>query len=494
MDGDEEKKTKETRPDWLVKLAEVREKTDDPVVDAMARIGGFVDDSIKSVDKRLDAASERDDEIKRSVDKVKTSLETQMDAGFRMAAEKMEALTKRQIIEGGASASPFSVGDRLLAAIPNENKKLIREAEFYVANEKRAGRKTPLTGDAVGATLAALWFATSAKLQCTRNFAGQQSKLAEQLEKYEKAIEDIYGEDEIRAKAAYAEGAAGTGGNLVPTIIAADVLRIIKDSSVVASRARHVPMTSNDMRIPNEDTGITVYWADEGSTLTQGEGTFGQNILTAKKITGRAAANIEVVQDSVIGLLPYVQAVMAEQIGWELDQEALEGDGTNFTGLNAEASVNSVATTTTDGENVVYVDLVKAVYAADESSVTDGAQWFMHRKIFATIVGMVDSNGRPIFQPAVDVGSPGSILGFPLSTTSSIATNTTRGATGNTSNIYFGNPLKLIFGDRQTLVWDVTDTGPNWDKYMVDMRMVGRFGFTVATPAAFSKIVGCTQL
>jgi HK97 family phage major capsid protein len=277
---------------------------------------------------------------------------------------------------------------------------------------------------------------------------------------------------------------------LVPTIIASEVLRIIQDSGVVVSRARHIPMTSNDLRIPNEDSGVSVYWADELAATTQGEPTFGQNILTAKRLSGRAVASIEAIEDSVIGLIPYIQNVMAEKIGKELDQEALEGDGTNFTGLVAASGINSVATTASNGEAIAYIDLVKAVYAADESSVEDGCAWFMHRKVLATIVALVDTTGRPIFQPSVAGGVPNTILGFPVYTTSCINTARTRGSNNTTSNVYFGNPRRLIFGDRSGLRFDVTDTGPNWEYYAVDMRLNGRWGFTVGTPAAFSVIVG----
>jgi HK97 family phage major capsid protein len=234
---------------------------------------------------------------------------------------------------------------------------------------------------------------------------------------------------------------------------------------------------------------VSVYWADELGQTTQGEPVFAQNILTAKRLSGRASASIEAIEDSVIGLIPYIQNVMAERMGKELDQEALEGDGTNFTGLNAESGINSVSTTTTGGEEIAYIDLVKAVYAADESSVEDGSAWFMHRKMLATVVALVDTTGNPIFQPSIAGGVPNTILGFPVYTTSAIDNSRLRNAE-TTSNVYFGNPRRLIFGDRMGMRFDVTDTGPNWEYFAVDMRINGRWGFTVGTPAAFSVIVG----
>jgi len=404
--------------------------------------------------------------------------EDQTERGFAVIAKR---LASRSFSGLGVTAS----GSEFAHALLEETRAIqLRSAERVCEQEgKRVGYEDPARVAA-----SARWVQVSAQLQLPKFFSAQQQALNEERVKLESVLGGI------EAKASYAEGAGGTGGNLVPTIVESDVLRIIADHSVVVRRARHVPMSSETLHIPNEATGVTVYWSGEAETLTKGEGTFGVNILEAKKIIGRAAASIEVVEDSAPDLLRYLQGVMAETIGKELDQEALEGDGTNFTGVNAEASVNSVATTTTDGEALTYLDLVNAVYATDDSSIEDGAAWFMHRKIFATVVGLLDSQNRPIFQPAVERGSPGTILGFPVYTTSAIATNVTRGATGSTSNVYFGDPRRLIFGDRRGLRFDVTEQGPGWQFFQVDMRMVGRFGFTVATPGAFSKIVGCTQL
>jgi HK97 family phage major capsid protein len=479
--------TKKAKPDWLVRLEEVREKEEDPVVDGLVHIGNHALEANATLDRRIDEADKRTDEINRSVAKSKTELQAQMDAGFGVVSERLDALNKRQtLVAQGKGSSIFECGDRLAAVIPPERKHLIRESEIAI---DRASRKGGIgNDDPLVRTVSSLWYYNAIGVQCPRAFGGHTPKMQEDLEKYSTALSEFAGE----TKAAYAEGATSTGGALVPTIIAAEILRIAKDSSVVVRLGRHIPMTSNQLLIPNEASGVTVGWANEAVQLSQGEGTFGQNILDAKKIYGRAVASIESIQDSIVGLLPYVQMVMAEAIGKELDQEAIEGDGTNFTGLNAE-TINTVNTTSGDSAAATYRDLVNCVYAADESSVENNAVWIMHRKIFATVVALVDTTGQPIYQPAVAAGVPGTILGYPVYTCSALATNITSGS-ANTGNMYFGNPQKLIFGDRADLTFDATDTGPGWAKYQVDMRLVGRFGFTVGTPLAWSKLAKCARI
>lgn len=491
--ADEKSKT----PEWLKALQEVREKEDDPVVDGLVNIGSHTLDATERLDKRIDKSDEKLDEIQRRAAKDRESIEAQMEAGFKTVAARVDSLSKRQIISAGGNANVFSSSDRLLAAIPENQKHLVYDAERKIRADERSDRTRKIYSgpfkDPAAVALSELWMKTAAQLQLPRYFGGKQGELSERLEKYSRAFDEV-SPVPSELKAAYSGATDGPGGYTVPILVASEVLRIAEDSGVVVSRARHIPMAGDTLQIPNENTGITVYWPAQGGTLTAGESDFGINQLDAKKLAARAAASIEVVSDSVIGLIPYVQTIMAEKIGKTLDGEALEGTGTNFTGVNSASGINTVATTTTDGEQLAFLDLVNAVYAADESSVEDGAAWFMHRKIFATVVALVDSQGRPIFQPQVSGASPGTLLGFPVYTTSAIATNTTRGATGNTSNVYFGDPRRLIFGDNIGMRFDVTETGPGWEFFQVDMRLVTRHGFTVGTPAAFSRIVGCTQL
>jgi HK97 family phage major capsid protein len=116
----------------------------------------------------------------------------------------------------------------------------------------------------------------------------------------------------------------------------------------------------------------------------------------------------------------------------------------------------------------------------------------MHPKQWAKVLGLVDSNGQPIVRLGmVQAGPPMSLMGRPVILTSAISVNVTRGSTGSTSNIYYGPPEKLYLGVRNGLRFDVTDQ-VNWASYAMDMRVVGRFGFAVAVPGAWTKLVGGT--
>jgi len=248
-------------------------------------------------------------------------------------------------------------------------------------------------------------------------------------------------------------------------------------------------MTSNKLELPSEANGVTTYWVNEAATLTAGESTFGLVTLHAKKIAGRATASIEVVEDSIINFLPYVQMIMAEKISRELDKELLQGTGTNFTGVNAASGVNAIyANSASTGGALTYGKLVSAMYAAGEQSSREGAAWFAKPAMMREVVNLTDSQGQPIFQYANVQGSPyPTILGRPVYLTNVLTTSALGGVAAG--NFYFGDPMTLLLGTNTDMRWDVSDA-PNWATYQLDMRLVGRFGGAVGVPSAWTKLVG----
>lgn len=460
--------------EWLEKLQKSAETSDDAALKGVAEVASHT----------TKATAELTDQIK--------SVGDSAAAGIKAVDEKVESgfeQFSKQLDEVNKSAARFTVSDSkeamLREALGDDRRAKCYSAEVFKADELAAGRKCaePVEFYAVSDE----WFTLATKAQIRGESGRYEKSRAETYERMavlEKAFEDVYG------KAAFS-GTDAEGGYGVPDPVANEIFHIVRDAGVVVGDARVLPMMTDRITIPNESNNFTVYWGADGANLTGGENTFGQNIIEAEKLFARATASIEILEDNAVGLLPYIRTVMAEDLARELDQELLEGDGTNLTGLNTEASVNSVATTTTDGDALSYSDLVNAFLTAGESSTRVGGCWYMHPLIYGEAIKLADTAGLPIF--GAQSGNPfATLFGRPVKTTTVISTDTTRGSTGSTSNIYFGPPNKIVLGRRNDFRWDVTDQA-NWGSYQMDMRMVGRFGSTIANPAAFTKIVGITQ-
>jgi HK97 family phage major capsid protein len=456
----------------------------DPVLEAMEDIAKSMEVTKGAIDSRVTA-------VDAKVEKASKELDEKIETSMKFVADKIDLLTKRQFTYGRLTSEPM---DDLMSAIPEGKRSLIPAIRAQIGK-----RYDPYTGEAKAAdgpmsnplvaAVSTLWFQAAMKAQLPKSYGREQSAALADMERYETALGQVFGKAEL------SEGADASGGYLVPDIIGSQILRIAQDSSVVFSRGRHVPMTSNRLELPNEATGVTINFVDEGGTMTEGGPAFGINILTAKKLVGRATASMEVVEDSIVGLLPYLQTVFGEKIGRTLDGEALEGSGTNFTGVTAASGVNTVGSNTT-GAAITYAALVQIMFAAGEESTRQGAAWFMNPQLFASVVGLVDSNGQPIFQYANVQGSPyPTLLGKPVFNTNvlSVAGTATGGETDNLGTIYFGDPMTLIWGDRSGLRFDVSEA-PNWGTGKIDMRIIIREGFTVGTPAAWTKGVKYVKL
>lgn len=469
--------------DWKVKLEAAAEASDDPALEGVVRVARAVEKGQRETDARLSNFESKINETQKKTAEAIGQVDTKIEALGKQVVDELDAMKTRGLAIGLLSGSN-DPSRELLNAMPEADRKFVQVQDYRGAT---AADKSTKFEDPILRGAADAWFRHATMAQLKR-FDGSRQQHLETVEKIGRAMNDIY------SKAAYSPTDAN-GGYGIPDIVAAEVLRIVHDNSVLMQVAREIPMSSDTLYVPNEYGNFTVNWSAVAATLTGGENTFSRNTLSAKKIIGRATAASEAVDDIVFNLLGYVREVMAERIGEQLDAEGFEGTGTNFTGLNTDvsASGNTVATTTTDGELIAYSDLALTAYKAKYASTRQNACFVMHPTIFGTIVALADTTGQAIFQYAnVPNTPPERVLGWPVYMSSALSVAITRGSTGSTGNVYFGPMKKLLLGVRKGLAWSVTDQ-VNWATDSIDCRMIGRFGFTVGTPGAFTRLVGCKQ-
>ena len=449
---------------------------DNAILEGIAAIGTDMERGNKALDGRIAAL-----EKKQATDKKDT--DDTVNRSFEAVIDRMDSRDKRDTVLGRLSVSE-DPSNALLNVIPDSERGLVRR---MAANMDWAGVRTrevsPLEK---GAT--ALWFKHALRAQRMSDFPQQWQASQELAGNLCESMNSISG----ITKADLLEGADSTGGFGVPDVIMSDLLRIVLDNAVVFSRARKVPMTSNRLEIPNEATGVTVRWVAEAGTLTSGEPTQGVNILDAKKIIGRALVSRELDEDSIVAIFPYLQTVFAEAISRELDQEALEGSGTNLTGVEAESSRNTIGNVT--GATVTYGNLVSIMFAAGEDSTRKGAAWFMNPALFGSIYNLTDSNGRPLVLDGNIQNAPfPTLLGRPVYLTNVLDVTKTVGGVSNNGSIYFGDPNTLIFGMKRDMRFEVSEHA-QWATDKLDLKVTMRVGYTVANPAAWTEGLGFVKL
>jgi HK97 family phage major capsid protein len=117
------------------------------------------------------------------------------------------------------------------------------------------------------------------------------------------ALEITEGIGGVRAeRAALAEGVAATGGNLVPTPLAASIVEKRQDVEVIGPRSRRFTSQNQSIAIPTQATLMTAALTAEGAAIAATDPTFGQVVLSKKKIATATRSSRELLDDSPFDL------------------------------------------------------------------------------------------------------------------------------------------------------------------------------------------------
>lgn len=383
----------------------------------------------------------------------------------------------------------------VLEAIPESLRVEARIAEIYLEGNRRSGEQQRDPVDFAGralwmkSTILSQAFDLQGSMRCWGLDRSGWAKLRQDLA-------NAYGPSLV-LQAALGETTAGTGIELILTPVEAEVLRTIKDGNPMRSVARVLPMVSKEHKVPSQDNDLAVAVAGEAAAISDAflATSFSQKALTAKKITTIGTLSSEVIQDSAIGIIEFVQTLMGEAVGNFETKEGLEGDGTNYTGVNTAAGTNTIAAGA-NGDVLTYGKLNDARWKARQVDNRKNGAWFMAPEAGGKVTGLVGTNGEPIFKEATLAGAgtrlmpdqaEGMLLGRPLFAHDSIRVDRTKGTGTALTNIYYGNWQKFIIGDLLGITF-ATDPFGLFTTDQIRVRVVKRTALLVGVPKAFTIV------
>lgn len=375
-----------------------------------------------------------------------------------------------------------SVVDNLKAAIPERMRGMI--SAFA-----RTGHKDPVREAAKEA-----WLKNHMKMQLPGIYGREFARLAEENDRLAQAM----GEE----KAYLNENTGAQGAYGVPTLLEADIYRVIEDNSLVRQTARKIMVANKVTTLVNVASNVTAYVVGElGTSITAGEPTFGSAPLTVKDWVAYGQATIDVLQDEAVGLLNFFAVNAGEVIGAKQDNEALEGTST-VTGLGAQTTTSTytigkiiridTTTATNSPTTPTVANLLKAVYGPAHKGVRRNAAWYVNPLTWASVIGQT-SSAVPVLgggafwmnpNPAAPLAE-GTLLGYPVYVTNQIV-GVTEGA-----KMYFGAfGSQMVFGDRAGIDFAVS-TEEKFQAGLIAMRVIQRTGIVVANAHGFSYIAKC---
>jgi HK97 family phage major capsid protein len=250
------------------------------------------------------------------------------------------------------------------------------------------------------------------------------------------------------------ETSSGSGGALVPTNIAEDVIELLRARTVVRRLGAQVmPLPNGNMSLPRMSGGATSSYVGEGADVLATESSFDDVSLSAK-----TQITLVPMSNQLIGQAGYSveQLVLNDMLNAKAvreDKAFLRDDGTSntptgFKKTATDASRTVAWTGTVDLATIdAYLDsLMLKLMESDSLLVRPG--WAMSPRSYMKLFGLRDGNGNKVYPEMAQ----GMLKGYPIFHTTTIPTNL--GAGTNESEIYFADWNDVVIGESADMTID----------------------------------------
>lgn len=212
-------------------------------------------------------------------------------------------------------------------------------------------------------------------------------------------------------------GTPTAGGNLVQT----DVVRFLEKALLAFCPIRQFckvirTTEGNPLDQPFvNDTNNKGEIVSEASNLNSQDFTVNKVTLNAWLYNSKFInVSMQLLQDSVIDLPSEIGTMAGERIGRIQADHTATGSGTGQPAGLCTASVgSSLGRTAASATAISTADILHLMHSVDRA-YRPGAAFMMHDSILLAVRLLVDTLGRPIFQPSYNEGEPDKILGHPV--------------------------------------------------------------------------------
>ena len=205
----------------------------------------------------------------------------------------------------------------------------------------------------------------------------------------------------------------GENGAVIPTTIANEIIKKIKDISPVYNDAAHynVKGTLSIPYVDEEGTSLAVAYADEFAELEGSKEKFASIELSGFLAGILAKISKSLVNNSDFDIVEEVTTQIAEAFAMWLDHEMLIGTPGKITGTStATKKIQSESATVISFDDIIKLkDAVKSAYQT-------GAYFVMRDTTLTAVRLLKDKNGRYLVNDDVTVDGRPTILGKPVYT------------------------------------------------------------------------------
>ena len=172
--------------------------------------------------------------------------------------------------------------------------------------------------------------------------------------------------------------------------------------------------SGEDIKVPVEATRPEATAIAEGTSISELDPTFSSITLKSQKVAVLTKISRELMQDSGIDIMGYLGRTLGTSVGIRVNNLLTVGTGTTVpNGIVTAAGSGVVGGTAVSGAFTAD-NLIDLAHSVDGAYVRLGGAFMMRRASIGAVRKLKDTAGNYLFAPAATVGSPDTLLGFPI--------------------------------------------------------------------------------
>jgi HK97 family phage major capsid protein len=172
--------------------------------------------------------------------------------------------------------------------------------------------------------------------------------------------------------------------------------------------------SGEDIKVPVEATRPAATAIAEGTSITELDPTFSNITLKAQKVAVLTKISRELMQDSGIDIMGYLGRTLGTSVGIRVNNLLTVGTGTTVPNGIVTASGSGITGGTALSGAFTADNLIDLAHSVDGAYVRLGGAFMMRRASIGAVRKLKDTAGNYLFTPAATVGSPDTLMGFPI--------------------------------------------------------------------------------
>lgn len=169
-----------------------------------------------------------------------------------------------------------------------------------------------------------------------------------------------------------------------------------------------------DLVIPVESTRPAATAIAEATTITALDPTFSSITLKSEKVQVLTKASRELLSDAGFDVEAYLGRMFGIALGVKINNLLTVGTGTTQSNGLVTAAGSGITGGTGVSGAFTADNLIDLAHSVDGAYVRLGGAWQMNRASLGAVRKLKDGQGMYLFQPAATVGTPDTLLGFPV--------------------------------------------------------------------------------